>query len=290
MKIRNRFFRLVWDLAVIVFGCALYAAAFNCFFEANRFAVGGFTGVAQILHRLVPELPVGVTVFFLNLPLIMAGVKKQGIRMLFTTVFAIAVSSGLIDALAFLRSLGPLDDLLACVFGSVLLGTSLGLMMLKNATTGGTELLARILKYKFRHLSIGRLCLLIDLIVVSLYALTFGEVENALYGMIAMFISSKVMDMVIYGSVTAKLAVIISDQSQAITQKLLAMELGVTVLDGEGAWTGTKKNVLLCVFKRHHIAAIKAAAATLDPGVFFIVCDAREVLGEGFGAYSEDSL
>jgi len=262
------------------------------FFDANHFSMGGFTGIAQILNRLSGGLiPVGTAVWVLNLPLILLGVKKQGKRLLYATLFAITVSSVMIDGLAALHTFAPMEDpLLACLFGSVLLGLSLGLMLQKSATTGGTELLARLLKYKFRHLSIGRLCLTIDVIVVCLYALTFRELYGAMYGLIAMYLSSKVMDTVIYGSANAKLAMIISDHSQAIIRQLLGMELGVTVLEGRGAWTGKEKEVILCVFKKQHIAAIKAAATKLDPAVFFIVCEAREVLGEGFGEYSEHSL
>lgn len=292
MKSRSRVAEILWDYGVILASCVLYAFAFNCFFDANRFAMGGFTGICQILNRISGGvIPVGTAVFVLNLPLILAGFKKQGVKLLFATLFAITASSLMIDGLGMVYTFYPLEDpLLSCIFGGVLLGVSLGLMLRKSATTGGTELLARLLKYRFRHLSIGRLCLIIDLLVVSAYALVFREWLGAMYGVIAMFISSKVMDTVIYGSINAKLAIIISDHSQAITQKLLEMELGVTILSGKGAWTGNAKNVIMCVFRQNHIAAIKAAATALDASVFFIVCDAREVLGEGFGEYSEDSL
>ena len=289
---KKKVLSVLWNFLVITLSCVIYTIAFNCFFDANRFAMGGFTGVAQILNRISGRLiPVGTAVFLMNLPLIILGVKKQGLRLLFTTLFAITTSSVMIDSLAALYTFPAMEDpLLACVFGSVLLGFSLGLMMLNGATTGGTELLARLLKYKFRHLSIGRLCLIIDVIVVSLYALTFGELVGALYGIIAMYISSKVMDMVVYGSGGAKLALIVSEESDAITKRLLEMELGVTILNGKGAWTGKTRNVIMCVFKKHLIAAVKSVATEKDPNAFVIVCQAHEVLGEGFGEYSEDSL
>ena len=289
---KNKIGKWLLDYGVILFGCAAYALSFHFFFDANAFAMGGFTGIAQILNRITGGLlPVGTVVWAMNLPLILLGVRKQGMRLLFATLFAITVSSTIIDALAILWPVGPMGDpLLACVFGSALLGVALGMLMNRGATTGGTELLARLLKYKFRHLSIGRLCLIIDVVVVSLYALVFREVYSALYGLLGMYIASRVMDTVIYGSVNAKLAMIISDNSQQIMQRLLDMELGVTVLNGRGAFTNTPKEVILCVFKRQHIASIKAVATELDPRVFFIVCEAREVLGEGFGEYSEHSL
>lgn len=160
----------------------------------------------------------------------------------------------------------------------------------KQVTEAPALIAARLLKYRFRHLSIGKLCLVIDVLVVLLHALTFHSINASLYGIIAMYITSITMDMVVYGSVGAKLALIISDQSAAIQKELLNMNLGVTILDGKGGWSGDHKNVILCVFKRNQIAAIKAAATAIDDKSFIIVCEAHEVLGEGFGAYSPDSL
>lgn len=280
----------LWDYGVIVFGCGVYALAVNAFFRPNQFALGGFTGVAQIVNRLFPWLPVGAVVFSMNLPLILLSVRKQGWAALVSTLFAITVSAVLLDTLDGAWAFLPADPLLACVYGSILMGFSLGLLMRKNTTTGGTELAARLLKYRFRHLSIGRLCLIIDFGVVCLYALVFRDINNTLYGIIAMYIATRVLDMVVYGTVNARVALVVSDHSRAITQTLLDMNLGVTVLEGKGAWTETPRQVILCVFKRNLIAAIKAAATRIDPAAFIIVCDAREVLGQGFGAYSEDSL
>ena len=179
---------------------------------------------------------------------------------------------------------------LASIYGGVLLGLSVGLMMLKSATTGGTELLARLLKYKLHGLSIGRLCMIIDVLVVLAYAVAFGNLNNALYGIIAMYICSLAMDMVVYGQTNAKMAYIISDRSQEITQWLLDRDMGVTLLQGRGAFTGDEKKVVLCAFKRSQIVPIKAAVTQIDPNAFIIVCEAHEVLGEGFGEYTPDSL
>jgi uncharacterized membrane-anchored protein YitT (DUF2179 family) len=183
-----------------------------------------------------------------------------------------------------------MDPLLASIYGGVLLGLSLGLMLRVNTTTGGTELLARLLKFRFRHLSMGRLCLGIDLAVIAAYAAVFQSINNALYGIIALYISTIVMDMVIYGSHTAELAYIISDHSAEIVQKLLDLEMGVTVLEGKGAYTGTDKKVILIAFKRRRVAVVKALVMEIDPNAFVIVTRAHEVLGEGFDVYTSDSL
>ena len=290
MRIKNPALRRLWEYVVITFGSALYALCFNWFFQPNNISMGGFTGVAQIANRLLPVLPVGVTVIVLNVPLFLIGVRKLGLGLLISSLYAMAVGSLMIDGLTMLYTFPPMEPLLATIYGGVLLGVSMGLLLSVGATTGGTELAARLLKLKLRHLSIGRLCLVLDVTVIVLYALTFRSVNNALYGIVAMYISSLAMDGVVYGSINAKMAYIISDRSQAITEKLLGMELGVTLLQGKGAWSGGDKTVVLCAFKRSQIAAIKAAVTAIDPNAFIIVCEAHEVLGEGFGVYSPDSL
>jgi len=124
-----------------------------------------------------------------------------------------------------------------------------------------------------------------------MYAVSYGEIDNALYGIISMYVSSVVMDMVVYGSANAKLAIIVSDQYEAITQKLMSMGLGATILQGKGAFTGNNKQVLMCAAKPRHITAIKTVVTAIDPEKsFIIVCDAREVFGEGFGEFTPDSL
>ena len=290
MKSKNPVLRRLYEYGIITLGCALYALCFNWFFQPNNISMGGFTGVAQILNHFVPVLPIGIMSIVLNVPLFAIGVRKQGVKLLISSLYAMTVSSLFLDALAAVYTFRPMEPLLACIYGGVLLGISMGLLMTVGSTTGGTELAARLLKYKLRNLSIGRLCLSIDVLVISLYALTFRSINNALYGIIAMYISSLAMDTVVYGSINAKIAYIISNQNGAIAQRLLDMDLGITLLDGRGGYSGNEKQVVLCAFKRSQIAAIKAAVTEIDPSAFIIVCEAHEVLGEGFGEYTPDSL
>ena len=279
------------DYAIITVSCLLYAITFNCFYATNNLAMGGFTGIAQVLNRLVPALPVGTTVFIMNVPLMIMGVKKQGWGILFASVYAIFVSSVMIDTLDLLVQFPPMEPLLASLYGGVLTGVSLGLMLLKNATTGGTELAARLLKYVLRSISVGKLCLAIDVTVICIYALTFRSLDNALYGIVSMYVCSLAMDMVVYGSINAKLAIIVSDRVESITARLMDMGLGATILHGHGAYTGKDKRILMCAARPGKIGQIKAAVAAEDPEkAFIIVCDAREVFGEGFGEYGSGSL
>lgn len=290
MKHSNPVLRHLYEYGVITLGCAIYALSFNWFFAPNNISMGGFTGVSQILNRFFPILPIGVTSIILNIPLFYIGVRKQGVKLLISSLYAMSVGSLMIDGLAMLHTFSPMEPMLACVYGGVTLGVSMGLMLMVGATTGGTELAARLLKYKLRNLSIGRLCLSIDVTVIFLYALTFRNVNNALYGIVAMYISSLAMDTVVYGSVNAKIAYVISSHSAEIAKTLLSMDLGVTLLDGRGGYSGDPKQVVLCTFKPSRIAAIKSAVTQIDPSAFIIVCEAHEVLGEGFGEYTPDSL
>ncbi len=283
--------KILWDYLIIIVACALYSFGFICFYQSNNMSVGGFTGVAQILNYFLPFLPIGTTALVMNIPILILAWKKQGPGLLIGTIFAITMTSLMIDGLNYLFGLfPPMDPLLAGIYGGVAVGVGVGLLMLKGATTGGTELLARLLKYVIPNLSIGNLCLIVDVIVVIAYALVFKSIDNALYGIISMYVFSLAVDAVVYGSNNAKVAYIISNHSEDITKHLLGMELGITLLKGEGAYTGDAKKVVLCAFKRKEIVPIKAAVTAIDPSAFIIVCEAHEVLGEGFAEYSPDNL
>lgn len=243
-------------------------------------------------HKLfLPVLPIGITTLVLNIPLFAIATKVQGIKLLLSSLYSTVISSVFIDLFSGIHSFSPMDDLLlAAAFGGVLAGVGVGMQLRVGATTGGTELAARLLKYKIRHISVGKLCFAVDIIVIIIYAFTFKKINNALYGIASMYIFSLSMDFVIYGGTHAKLAYIISPKSEEIKDKLLEMNLGVTMVDSHGGWNGDEKQMIMCAFKRAQIAAIKKSVTNIDPTAFIIVCEAHEVLGEGFGKYSPDEL
>lgn len=276
---------------VITLGAAAYALGFVWCYAPNGIAFGGITGVAQIVNFLIPALPIGVTVIVLNIPLFVLGWRLIGGRLLVTSLYAMALSSVFIDVLTPLYDWPPMEPLLACIFGGVLLGLSLGLVFQQGATTGGTDLLARLLKLKLAWLPMGKLLMGIDLAVIVAVAAAFRALDAALYGLVALYISTIVMDGVLYGLDTAKVAYIISDRNKEISAAIVKdLDRGVTILHGQGAYTGADKDVLMCAFKQREIAAIKAAVKDIDPAAFVIVCDAHEVLGEGFRDYKKDDL
>ena len=276
---------------IITLGSAVYALGFVWCYAPNGIAFGGITGVAQIVNFLIPALPIGVTVIVLNIPLFVLGWRLIGGRLLVTSLYAMALSSVFIDVLTPLYDWPPMEPLLACIFGGVLLGLSLGLVFQQGATTGGTDLMARLLKLKLAWLPMGKLLMGIDLAVILAVAAAFRTLYAALYGLVALYISTIVMDGVLYGMDTAKVAYIISDKNKEISDAIVNdLDRGVTILRGQGAYTGSDKNVLMCAFKQREIAAIKAAVKDIDPVAFVIVCDAHEVLGEGFRDYKKDGL
>lgn len=279
------------DYFLITLSDALYAFAFCWFYQPNAISVGGFTGISQVINFFLPVLPIGITTLVLNIPLFAIATKMQGIKLLLSSLYSTVISSVFIDLFSGIHSFSPMDDLLlAAAFGGVLAGVGVGMQLRVGATTGGTELAARLLKYKIRHISVGKLCFAVDIIVIIIYAFTFKKINNALYGIASMYIFSLSMDFVIYGGTHAKLAYIISPKSEEIKDKLLEMNLGVTMVDSHGGWNGDEKQMIMCAFKRAQIAAIKKSITNIDPAAFIIVCEAHEVLGEGFGKYSPDEL
>lgn len=277
----------IWIIAASV----LFAVGFNWCYVPNQISLAGITGLGQIIHAAVPAVPVGVAVIVLNIPLFLLGWKLLGGRLLVTSLFAMATTSVGVDIVASLHTFSPMDPMLACVFGGVLIGLSLGVVFLQGATTGGTDLIARLLKLKFGYLPMGKLVMGVDLVVIAAVALAFRSLYSALYGLISLYITSLVMDGVLYGMDNAKVAYIVSNHPKDIIQSIGAeLKRGVTILHGAGAYSGKDKDVLMCAFKQKQIVDLKRAVTDADPEAFLIVCNAHEVLGEGFRTYQEHDI
>ena len=280
----------VRSCGIITLGAVIYALAFDWFVAPNQIAMGGVTGLAQIVNALVPVLPVGVLSILVNVPLFLAGWRLLGGRLLVSSLYAMAVSSLAIDVIAWMHTFPPMDPILATLYGGAGMGVGLGLVFSQWATTGGTDIIGKLLKLKFPWLPIGKLVMIPDMVVVILAAVVFGTVNAALYGLIQMYLLSKVMDMILYGWDTSRVAYIITDRWEETVQGLLDMNRGVTLLQGKGAYTGAEKQVLLVAFRQREIVPIKRMLREIDPKAFFIVCDAHEILGEGFGDYQKEEI
>ena len=262
----------------ITLASAVFALGFDWCYVPNQITLGGMTGLGQ-------AIPVGSAVIALNLPLFLLGWRLLGWKLLASSLFATAATSLGVDLLAACYSFPPMDPMLASVFGGALIGLSLGMVFLQGATTGGTDLIARLLKLRFGHLPMGTLVMAVDLVVIALAALAFHSLSSALYGLVSLYISSLVIDRVLYGLDNAKVAYIISDRPQEIIRSISTeLDRGVTILRGEA------KDVLMCAFKQKQIVALKRAVKETDPSAFLIVCDAHEVLGQGFHSYHQHDL
>lgn len=288
---KSKILTLTREYTLILLGSILYAVAFDWLFVPNNIVMGGLTGLGQTVNHLLPFVPIGVFVIVANIPLFLIGVRLQGYKLLISSAFAMVTSSAAIDILPGLVTFEPLGDhLLAGLLGGALVGIGLGIQLWVGATTGGTELAASLLKHKFRHIQIGKLCLMIDLCVVALYSVTFGALTDALYAVIAMYVSSAAMDAVIYGRKTSKVACIISRSGEEVLAQLLKMDLGITQVNARGGFTKEDKEMLICAFKPSKIGMIRRIIMEIDPDAFVIICDAQEIYGEGFADASSNSL
>lgn len=275
----------------ITVGSAIYALGFDWCYAPNSIGFGGITGLAQIINAVFPWAPIGVVVIVLNLPLFILGWRLLGGHLLLSSLYAMFISSVFVDVLAALVPFQPMDPMLATIFGGILVGLSLGIVLLQGATTGGTDLLARLLKLRFAWLPMGKLLMVVDLAVIVAVALAFRNLSSALYGLVSLYIFSAVIDMVLYGLDSAKVAYIISSKPDEVSKSILSeLDRGVTFLHGEGGWSGESKKVLLCAFKQKQIVPLRRMVKEIDPEAFLIVCDAHEVLGDGFRSYQQNDL
>ena len=283
--------RMVRDYAWIALGSVLYSLSFDWFYVPNQIGFGGLTALGMILNHLSPAIPIGTVVLVLNVPIFILGWKFLGGHTLVSSLFAMAATSVLVDLIAAIYTFPPMDPMLAAVFGGVSLGVALGMIFSKGATTGGTDLIARLLKLPFAWLPVGRLLLVVDLSMLLAVSIAFRSMESAMYGMISLYISTLVMDGVLYGMDQSKVAYIITATPRIMAEEIdRQLDRGVTFLRGEGSFSGKERLVLMCAFKQRQIVPLKALVHELDPQAFLIVCDAHEVLGQGFRRYQKNDI
>jgi uncharacterized membrane-anchored protein YitT (DUF2179 family) len=272
-------------ILLISLGCFLYASAVNIFFVPADLNIGGLTGVAQILHVLI-HTPIGLVVLVLNIPLILLAIRFIGFRFIFWTVYATVVSSLLLDLTAPLTgilSLGEGDKLLTCILGGALSGAGLGIVFTQGASTGGTDIIGRLFSLLFPHMTIGRLMLICDVIIVTGGALVMGKWEIALDSGVAIYLSSGAIDTVLYGLDKSQAAFIVTVKGQEVTEKLLSdLDRGVTRLSSRGGYSGGDSETLICAVSTRQMARLKEIVSSVDPGAFVIFTEVHDIMGDGF--------
>ena len=225
-----------------------------------------------------------------NVPLFILGGMKIGKKFFWGSLIGIVTVTAALEL--FTRIPVPqTEPLLACIYGGVLIGGGLGIVFMAGASTGGSDIIVRLLKRKWRNVPIGTINMCFDLVVMVLTGFAFGDMSKALYTGITVFISGKVLDMVVYSFDYSKVTLIISEKHNEIADRILKkLERGVTYLNGEGAYSHTEKKVILTAVKRYQLADLKQLVVDVDPDAFVIVQEAHQVLGDGFARYTEDSL
>ena len=278
---RNKVKEFLIDTFIFVIGGILYSIAINCFLSKNNILNGGFTGIATILNFLF-ELPIGTVIFIMNIPLFLIAFKKLGVRFVLRTVWATLINSTCIDVGMFLPVYQN-DLLLSSLFGGALVGLALGIIFIRNATTGGVDIIAKLIKLKFPHISIGRSILIFDIFVVILGGIIYRNFESMLYASVVIFVSAQVLDFVIFGVSRGAMVIIISEQSEKLCNIILGdLDRGVTILKAQGGYSKTDKDVLLCACFDNQTHKLIKKIKSVDENAFFIVTQSKQILGNGF--------
>ena len=271
-------------------GSAVFALGFSLFLEPNNINAGGISGLAQAVAHIFGLENVGVLSVILNLPLFFVGGIRVGKRFFAGSLLGTLVSGFLIDAFA-LISIGPQDTLVSGIYGGLLCGLGIGIVFTAGTSTGGSDILVRLLKLRYRNVPIGMISTAFDACVVILTGIVFRDLSRALFSGIVVFLMGRVMDVVVYRFDYSKVALIVSDQAEEIAKDICdKLDRGVTFLHGQGYYSRQEKNVVLTVVKKRQLAELKELVMERDENAFVIVQEAHQVLGDGFSRYSKDAL
>lgn len=270
------------DILAFIFGSALYAAGVVIFINPNHISSGGVTGIAMIIHSLVP-IPIGLMVLVINIPLFIVGFVKLGWRFIGKSAVCTLLMSIFLDVFGQVMPHYTGDRILAALFGGVLMGAGLALVMLRGSTTGGTDIAAKLINGKWPHLSMGRVILIMDTLILLTAALVYWDLETALYSVIAIFASSRVIDSLLYGADRGKLIFIVTDRAKEIADEIFRhVGRGVTMMHAVGAYTKAQRVMLMCAVRHNEVAAVRRAVRLVDDKAFLVVTEAGEVIGQGF--------
>lgn len=272
------------DYLIIFVGAVLYAASVNTFTAPNDIAPGGLTGISTMLNHLF-SLPIGITILVLNIPLFIWGAIENGRRFLTKTVIATVLVSVIIDVMAPFSYTYQGDTLLAAIFGGIMSGLGLACIFFRGGTTGGVDIIARNVHKRAPHISMGTVILIADAFILVMAGFVYQSIESALYAVITIFLSSKLIDTVIFGFAhdNGKLMFIVTDNYNEMSQQIMdRVGRGVTLLDAQGAYSNNDKKVLLCAVRPSQVHKIKSLVSSVDENAFIVVTTATAISGKGF--------
>lgn len=280
---------LSWVFPTLL-GSFVYAAGFTLFLLPGSMNGGGVTGLSMVIHALTGAASVGTIALLINLPLFLLAGVRIGKVFFMGSLLGTVASNVMIDLLTVVP-MPALEPLLACLYGGAVCGLGLGIVFASGTSTGGTDILGRLLKRHAPNVPMGVITAALDAVVVILTGVVFRDITKTLYSGITIFVSSQVMDVVIYRFDYSKVALIITEHHETVAEQIgKRLNRGATYLHGEGSFTGTPRKVILTVVKRRQLAELKALVMELDDHAFVIVQEAHQVLGDGFSRYSKDAL
>lgn len=265
----------------IILGTMLYAGGISLFLDPNNLAPGGVIGISVILNRFT-NIGTGILYFVINIPIVILGIKKLGLKFMTSTFATIILNSFLTD---FFAKLGPVtrEPLLAALAGGICIGLGIGIIFRAGSTTGGMDIVVKVIKLKYKHLKTGVLFMMFDIVIVAISGIVFGKFDFAMYAFIAVFVSGRTMDIILYGGDEARLIYIISDKAEIIAERVLKeLDTGITFLEGKGAYSNDNKKVIMCVLKKQIAPKIEDIIKEEDEHAFMIISSANEIYGEGY--------
>lgn len=286
----KKILNLFYDFIFITLGSVLYAVCINALTAPNNIAPGGVTGIATLINYVLGT-PIGVAVFIINIPIIICAAVQIGYKLVLKTSFAIVISSVLIDVFALFVPAYQGDLILVALMAGVLEGVGLALTFVRGATTGGTDMLARVLGKKHRHMSMGKIMLSLDGVVIVSSALIYKSIDSAIYACIVVFVSTRIIDAILSGTDigAGKLFFIFSRKREEIAKKIYSeLDRGVTYLKGKGGYTNEDIEIIMCAVRRYEIFKLHEIIKETDHEAFIIVGDAGEITGQGFKSIKSD--
>ena len=271
------------DILLVFGGSAIFSVSVNMFSAPNNIVQGGLTGIGTVANHLF-SLPIGTVMLVFNIPLFALALHHLKMSFVVKTVISTVIFTTLIDLGAYVIPPYKGDMLLGCIFCGMLSGAGLAMVFLTGATTGGTDIIAMLIRKRNPNISMGNLMLIADLAVILLSYVAYRKIESIMYAVIVIFISAKAIDFVLYGREHTKLLFIITSKKDAVLSAiLLEVGRGASVLPVTGGYTGKDKHLILCASKKMQIREILHLTAEKDPEAFTVICDAGQVVGKGFG-------
>ena len=281
-------------VALLTVGAFIYGFGIAVFLDPNHLAPGGVSGLSIIINSVL-DIGTGVWIFLINIPIMIIGLIVFKFKFLMGTLYATALSSAIIEVIdrGFSHLIPDMHDhlLIAAAAGGILVAIGIGLVFRGGGSTGGFDIIVKLLRRKFRHMKTGVLYLALDITVITLSAIVFHDILVAMYAAVTVFTNSTVLDIVLYGKDNAKMVYIVTDHPDTVADRLMKeVETGVTVLHGEGAYTKKNKKVLMCVLHDQQYPMLRDIVKQEDKHAFLIVTKATEIFGEGYKNHYAEEL